>query len=47
MKWTSPLRSSRQDGQKTYIERLIRSPNEGFMPLERCSAVGTSDVRDS
>jgi hypothetical protein len=43
VKRTSSLRSSRRDGQKTYMERLIRSPDEGVMPLERCCAVGTSD----
>ena len=35
--WTSPLRSSRRDGQKTYMERLIRSPDEGVnCPLPLC-----------
>jgi hypothetical protein len=29
--------------KKTYMERLIRSPDEGVMPPKRCSAVGTSD----
>jgi hypothetical protein len=46
MEWTSPLRSSRRDGQKIYMERLIRSPNQGVMPQERCSVIGTSDDRD-
>ena len=43
MERTSPLRSSRRDGQKTYMERLIRSPDEGVRPLERCSVVASSD----
>jgi len=43
MKWTSPLRSSRLDGQKTYMEHLIRSPDEEVMPSERCLVVGSSD----
>jgi hypothetical protein len=43
VKQTSPLCSSRWDSQKTYMERLIRSPNEGVMPPERCSVVGTTD----
>ena len=43
MKWTSPLRSSRQDGQKTNMERLIRSPDEEVMPSERCLVVKSSD----
>jgi hypothetical protein len=32
--------------KKTYMKCLIRSPDEGAMPLERCSVVGTSDGRD-
>jgi hypothetical protein len=43
MEQTSPLRFSRQDDQKSFTERLIRSPDEGVMPPERCSAIGTSD----
>ena len=43
MKKTSPLRSSRRDGQKTYMERLIQSPDEEVMPSERCLVVGSSD----
>jgi hypothetical protein len=43
MERTSPLRSSHRDGQKTYMEHLIRSPDEGVMPLKRCSAIGTPD----
>jgi hypothetical protein len=42
IEWTLPLRSSRRDGQKTYMERLIQSPDEGVMPSERCSVVRTS-----
>ena len=44
MKWTSQLHSSHQDGQKTYMERLIRGPDEEVMPLERCLVVGSSDT---
>jgi hypothetical protein len=29
--------------KKTYMERLSQSPDEGVMPLERCSVVRTSD----
>ena len=36
MKRTSPLRSSRRDGQKTYMERIIRNPDKEVMPSERC-----------
>ena len=43
MKWTSPLLSYHRDGQKTYMERLIRSPDEEVMPSERCLVVGSSD----
>jgi len=43
VKWTSPLRSSRRDGQKTYMECLIWSPDEEVMPSERCLVVGSSD----
>jgi hypothetical protein len=32
-----------RDGQKAYMERLIRSPDEGVMPLKRCYAVETPD----
>jgi len=28
---------------KTYVERLIQSPDEGVIPPERCSVVGSSD----
>ena len=45
-KWTSPLHSSCWDGQKTYMERLIRSPDEEVMPSERCLVVGTSDCQE-
>jgi hypothetical protein len=48
MERTSPLRSSRRDDKKTYMEHLIRSPDEGVTSLERCSAIRTSDPsRDS
>jgi hypothetical protein len=43
MEWTSLLHSPHRDSQKTHMECLIRNPDEGFMPLERCSAVETSD----
>ena len=43
VKRTSPLRSSRRDGQKTYMECLIRSPDEEVMPSKRCSVVESSD----
>ena len=49
MERTSPLRSSHRDGQKTYMERLIQSPDEGVMPrkdaslLEVLTQVGISD----
>ena len=43
VKQTSPLRSSRRDSQKTYMERLIRSPDEEVMPSERCLVVESSD----
>ena len=43
MKRTSPLCSSRRDGQETYIEYLIRSPDEEVMSSERCLVVGSSD----
>ena len=33
--WTAPLRRSRQDDRNAYIERLIRSPDEGVMPPRR------------
>jgi hypothetical protein len=37
VKETSPLCSSHRDGQKTYMERLIRSPDEGVnYPLTLC-----------
>ena len=51
MERTSPLRSSHRDGQKTYMERLIQSPDEGVMPrkdaslLEVLTQVGISDGR--
>jgi hypothetical protein len=32
-----------RDSQKTYMERLIRSRDEGVMPPEKCSVVGTFD----
>ena len=44
MKRTSPLHSSRRDGQETYMECLIRSPDEEVMPSERCLVVGSSDT---
>ena len=43
MKRTSPLCSSRRDDQETYMECLIRSPDEEVMPSERCHVVGSSD----
>ena len=43
VKRTSPLCSSHRDGQKTYMECLIRSPDEEVMPSERCLVVGSSD----
>ena len=43
VKRTSPSCSSCRDGQKTYMERLIQSPDEEVMPLERCLVVGSSD----
>ena len=43
MKLTISLRSSRRDGQKTYMECLIRSPDKEVMPSERCLVVGSSD----
>ena len=43
VKRTSPLCSSRRDGQKTYMERLIQSPDKEVMPSERCLVVGSSD----
>ena len=33
--WTVPLRRSRRDDRNAYIERLIRSPDEGVMPPRR------------
>ena len=33
--WTAPLRISRRDHRNAYIERLIRSPDEGVMPPRR------------
>ena len=33
--WTAPLRRSRRDDRNAYIERLIRSPDEGVMPPRR------------
>jgi hypothetical protein len=42
---TSPLCSSRRDGQKIYMERLIWSLDEEVMPSRRCSAIGSSDKR--
>ena len=33
--WTTPLRRSRRDDRNAYIERLIRSPDEGVMPPGR------------
>ena len=43
MKRTSPLRSSHRDGQKTYMERLIRSPDKEVTLSERCPVVESSD----
>ena len=34
-KWTSPLRSSRRDSQKTYMERSNRSPDARVMASGR------------
>jgi hypothetical protein len=36
-KWTSPLRRSRRYDQNAYVERLVRSPDEGVMVLARTS----------
>jgi hypothetical protein len=36
-KWTSPLRRSRRDDQNAYVERPVRSPDEGVMVLARTS----------
>jgi len=36
--WTAPLRRSRRDDRNTYIERPIRSSDEGVMPLGRPAA---------
>jgi len=33
--WTAPLRRSRRDNRNAYIERPIRSPDEGVMPPGR------------
>ena len=33
--WTIPLRRSRRDDRNAYIERPIRSPDEGVMPPGR------------
>ena len=33
--WTTPLHRSRRDDRNTYIERPIRSPDEGVMPPRR------------
>ena len=33
--WTAPLRRSRRDDRNAYIERPIRSPDEGVMPPGR------------
>ena len=33
--WTAPLRISRRDHRNAYIERPIRSPDEGVMPRDR------------
>jgi hypothetical protein len=45
---TSPLRSSRQDGQKkTYMERPIWGPDEGVMPPRKyLSGLPVLPVRD-
>jgi len=40
---TSPLRSSHQDNQKLYMERLIRSSDEEVILSRRCSAIESSD----
>ena len=48
MERTSLLRSSRRDGQKTYMERLIRSLDEGVVPSRKSHPTRTSDpVRTS
>jgi hypothetical protein len=36
---TSPLRRSRRDNRNAYVERLVRSPDEGVIVLERTSPV--------
>ena len=41
MDFTIAFLSSRRS--KTYMERLIRSPDEEVMPSERCLVVGSSD----
>jgi hypothetical protein len=33
--WTSPLLRSRRDDRNAYVERLVRSPDEGVMVLAR------------
>ena len=33
--WTAPLRRSRRDDRNAYIERIIRSPDEGVTPPRR------------
>ena len=43
MEQTSSLRSSRRDGQKTYMECLIQSPDEEVMSSERYLVVGSFD----
>ena len=43
MKRTISLRFSRRDGQETYMECPIRSPDEEVMPSERCLGVESSD----
>jgi hypothetical protein len=36
--WTSPLCRSRRDNQNAYVERPVRSPDEGVMVLARTSS---------
>jgi hypothetical protein len=33
--WTSPLRRSHRDDRNAYVERPVRSPDEGVMVLAR------------
>jgi hypothetical protein len=45
--WTSPLRRSHRDDQNAYVERPVRSPDEGVVVLARTSPVPDQSDRCS